>query len=116
MNLNEQIVALMRELLASFPPILQIQMVAEILKEEVPTIRARIRRNAFPITVRQETGGRQYVLMVDLVRFICTGETQPQPVARPVRIPRNPLGLNGKRKRGAPTKAERVALELAERA
>ncbi len=116
MNINDQIVALMRELLASYPPILQIQMVAEILKEEVPTIRARVRRGAFPVTVRQEAGGRQYVLMVDLVRFICTGETQQQPATRPIRIPRNPLGLNGKRNRGAPTKAERVAREIAERA
>lgn len=109
MNFNEQIIALMRELLVSFPPILQIPMVAEILKEEVPTIRARIRRGSFPITVRQEAGGRQYVLLVDLVRFLCTGETQPQPVERPVRVPRNPLGLNGKRPRGRPTKSEQFA-------
>lgn len=108
MNLNDQIVALMRELLASYPPILQIQMVAEILKEEVPTIRARIRRGSFPITVRQELGGRQYVLLIDLVRFLCTGEPQPQPASRPVRPPRNPLGLNGKRHRGRPTKAEQM--------
>lgn len=116
MHQYEALAALMRELLASYPPILQIPMVAQILKEEVPTIRARVRRGAFPVTVRQEAGGRQYVLMVDLVRFICTGETQPQPATRPIRIPRNPLGLNGKGKRGAPTKAERIAREIAERA
>lgn len=110
MNQLEAMVALMRELFASYPPILSIQMVAEILKLEVPAVRARIRRKAFPITVRQEEGGPQYVLLSDLVRFSITGERQ-QPVDRPVRPSRNPLGLNGKRQRGAPTKAERIARE-----
>lgn len=108
MNQLEYIAALMRERFATHPPILQIPSVAEILMEEVPTIRARIRRGAFPVTVRQEPGGRQYVLLVDLVRFFCTGESQPQSVARPIRLPRNPLGLNNKRQRGRPTKAEQM--------
>ena len=51
---------------------------------------------------------RQYVLLVDLVRFFCTGESQQQLLARPIRLPRNPLGLNGKRHRGRPTKAEQM--------
>lgn len=104
MNQLEAMAALLRELFASYPPILSIQMVAEILELEVPAVRARIRRKAFPITVRQEEGGPQYVLLADLVRFSITGERQ-QPVDRPVRSSRNPLGLNGKRQRGAPTKA-----------
>lgn len=106
MNQHETIASLMRERFAAHPPILQIPSVAEILQEEIPTIRARIRRGAFPVTVRQEPGGRQYVLLTDLVRFLCTGETQPQPAARQIRLPRNQLGLNGKRQRGRPTKAE----------
>jgi hypothetical protein len=106
MNISNDIAALMRELFTNYPPILQIPMVAAILKEEVPTIRARIRRGSFQMTVRQDPGGRQYVLLVDLVRFSCTGETQPQPVMRAVRQPRNPFGLNGKRQRGRPEKAE----------
>ncbi len=113
MNLVDNIAALMRERFAAYPPILKIPQVAEALMEDVPTIRARIRRGTFQITVRQEDGNPQYVLLADLVRFLCTGEVQPQPTARPIRKPRNPHGLNGKRKRGAPTKAERVARELA---
>lgn len=112
MNLIENIAALMRERFAAYPPILQIPMVAEILKEEVPTIRARIRRGSFQVTVRQEPGGRQYILLVDLVRFLCTGEAQPQPAARPRCFPRNPQGLNGTRQRGRPTKAEQLARGL----
>ena len=108
MNPSIDIATLMRELFATYPPILYIPMVAEILKEDVPTVRARIRRGAFQMTVRQDPGGRQYVLLVDLVRFVCTGETQPQPVVRPIRQPRNPLGLNGKRRLGRPTNAEQV--------
>lgn len=101
MNICNDIAALMRELFSTYPPILAIPTVAAILQEEVPTIRARIRRGSFQMTVRQDPGGRQYVLLVDLVRFVCTGETQPQPVMRAVRQPRNPFGLNGKRGRPA---------------
>ena len=108
MNFQNEIAALMRERFANYPPILQIQKVAEILEEEIPTVRARIRRGSFQVTVRQEIGGRQYVLLVDLVRFLCTGETQPQFNDRPERVPRNPLGLNGKRSRGRPTKIEQT--------
>lgn len=114
MNQLEAMAALLRELFASYPPILSIQMVAEILKLEVPAVRARIRRKAFPITVRQEEGGPQYVLLSDIVRFSITGEHQQQPVDRPIRPSRNPLGLNGKRQRGAPTKAERIARKNSE--
>lgn len=116
MNFQNEIAALMRELFASYPPILQIPTVAAILKEEVATIRARIQRGSFPITVRKEDGGRQYVLLVDLIRFSCTGEIQPQPEMRSAYKVRNPLGINGKRQRGAPTKAERVARDLTEKA
>lgn len=105
----EAMATLMRELFASYPPLLSIQMVAKILRQEVPAVRARIRRKAFPITVRQDDGGPQYVLLVDLVRFSITGERQEQPTTRPIRLPRNPLGLNGKRSRGRPTKAEQIA-------
>ena len=114
MNQHESIASLMRERFAAHPPILQIPSVAEILQEEVPTIRAQIRRGAFPITVRQEPRGRQYVLLVDLVRFFCTGESQQQPLARPIRLPRNPLGLNGKRHRGRPTKSEQLQNQQAQ--
>ena len=112
MNQLEAMAALMRELFASYPPLLSIPMVAEILRLEVAAVRARIRRNAFPISVRQELGGSQYVLLADLVRFAITGEKQ-QAIERPIRLARNPLGLNGNRRRGAPTKAERVARDLA---
>lgn len=58
--------AYLRELSLTYPPVLSIKMVADILKENVPTIRARIRRGSFPVPVRQETGGRQYVLLAEL--------------------------------------------------
>ncbi len=112
MSQLEAMAALMRELFASYPPLLSIPMVAEILQQEVPAVRARIRRHSFPITVRQEDGGAQYVLLVDLVRFSITGERQEQPTTRPIRLPRNPNGLNGKRSRGRPTKTEQVARGL----
>jgi hypothetical protein len=108
MNQLDSIAVLMRERLAAYPPILSIQLIAEILDEEVPTIRARIRRSSFPITVRQEIGGRQYVLLIDLVNFLCTGEPQSQPISRPVRLPRNHLGLNGKRRPGRPKKVAQL--------
>lgn len=112
MNIFNDIAALMRELFSIYPPILPIPMVAAILQEEVPTIRARIRRGSFQMTVRQDPGGRQYVLLVDLVRFVCTGETQPQPVMRAVRQPRNPFGANGNRKRGRPARAEQQSTQM----
>lgn len=112
MNFQNELAALMRERFSTYPPILQIPLVAEIFGEDVPTIRARIRRGSFQVSVRQQPGGRQYVLLVDLVRFFSTGEIQPQPEIRPPHKVRNPLGINGKHKRGAPTKAERVARAL----
>lgn len=106
MHFQNEISVLLRELLKNYPPLLTIPMVAAILKEEVATIRARIRRGAFPICVRQEPAGRQYVLLADLVRFLIDGEVQPQPATRQVRLPRNPLGNGGKRKPGRPRNAE----------
>jgi len=111
MHLIENIAALLRERFAKYPPILKIPQVAEILNEDVPTVRARIRRGSFPITVRQEEGGHQYVLLSDLVLFSVTGKRQLQLENRPARMVRNQQGINGKRKRGAPKKAERVARE-----
>jgi len=111
MSLIENIAALLRERFAKYPPILPIPMLSEILQEQVPTIRARIRRGSFPITIRQEAGGPQYVLLSDLIFFLVTGERQPQLENRPARMVRNQQGINGKRKRGAPKKAERVARE-----
>lgn len=109
MKINDDIeVALLRELYASYPPILQIKAVAEILREDVPTIRARIRRGSFPVAVRKETGGRQYVLLADLVRFLSSGEIQTQPSTRLARVTQNSASLNGSRPRGRPPKAAQL--------
>ena len=112
MNVNDEIAAFIRERYAAYPPTLEIPLVAKIFQKDVPTIRARIQRDAFPITIRQEDGGPQYVLLSDLIRFEITGERQPQLATRCKRKPRNPLGLNGKRHRGRPTKAEQLAHQL----
>jgi len=108
MNQLEYMAMLMRERFATFPPMLKIPQVAEALMEDVPTIRARIRRKKFQITVRHEDGHPQYVLLADLVRFLCDGEIQPQPEKRLVRKPRNPLGISGKKRPGRPTKSEQL--------
>lgn len=100
--------AFLRELYGTYPPILQIKAVAEILQEAVPTIRAQIRRGSFPIAVRQEPGGRQYVLLTDLVRFISTGEYQAQPTIRISRSSKNINISNESRRPGRPTKAEQM--------
>lgn len=112
MSFFDVMFALMRDLLTQYPPILQIRMVSTILKQEVATTRAQIKRGSFAVRVRQEPGGRQYVLMTDLAKFLVDGEVQSQPSVRQVRLPRNPLGINGKRKRGRPKNAER---EIAKR-
>ena len=93
--------AYLRELSITYPPVLQIKMVAEILKEDVPTIRARIRRGSFPIPVRQETGGRQYVLLTELVHFVCTGEISPQQNTLTAR-------KTTSKRRGRPYKADQI--------
>ncbi len=93
--------AYLRELSITYPPVLQIKMVAEILKEDVPTIRARIRRGSFPIPVRQETGGRQYVLLTELVHFVCTGEISPQQNTLTAR-------KTASKRRGRPCKADQI--------
>ena len=90
------------------PPILSIRQTADFLKSETPTIRQQIRRGVFPIAVRQLEGGRQHVLLADLVKYLADGLPQPQPpITR--RKARNPFGRHGKRGRGRPTNAERVA-------
>ncbi len=94
--------AYLRELSLTYPPVLQIKMVAEILKEDVPTIRARIRRGSFPIPVRQEIGGRQYVLLAELVHFVCTGEICPQQNTLTT------IKKTASKRKGRPYKADRI--------
>lgn len=102
MSTHDHEFAYLCELNQKYPPVLSVKMVAEILKEDVPTVRARIRRGSFPIPVRQETGGRQYVLLAELVHFVFTGPTQPQhdifcAIDRPA-----------PRRRGRPSKADQI--------
>lgn len=105
---NDIDVAYLHDRFDDYPLILQIKTVAKIFDEDVPTIRARIRRGSFQVAVRQDPGGRQYVLLADLVRFFVYGEIQAQPAMRAVRSPRNPCGINGTRPRGRPTKKEQL--------
>jgi hypothetical protein len=107
-NSNDIEVALLRDLSTRYPFVLQIKTVAEILQEDVPTIRARIRRGSFQVAVRQEPGGRQYVLLVDLVHFIVSGDVQLQPKSRPSFLARNQNGINGTRSRGRPPKSDQL--------
>ena len=46
---------------------LTIPQAAIVLKEKLPSIRAQISRNTFPVTVRRIKGGSQYVMLSDLL-------------------------------------------------
>ncbi|MBU1213640.1 MAG: hypothetical protein KKA63_00230 [Gammaproteobacteria bacterium] len=112
-NINEEIAAFMRERYAGYPPRIEIPLLSKHFKKNVHAIRAQIRNLVFPITIRHDEGGRQHVLLSDLIRYELTGEKQPQLETRHKPKPRNPLGLNGgARRRGAPTKSERIARKI----
>ncbi|PRC92735.1 hypothetical protein S2091_2465 [Solimicrobium silvestre] len=106
MQILEYIDAIIRDRLSCCPAVLKISDLEPIFGDEVPTIRARIRRGSFPVTVRQEDGGRQYVLLADVIRFLATGERQPQ-VIPGMRTTATSAPKAGRR--GRPTKAEQVA-------
>lgn len=67
---------LLRDLREQYSLILSVADVAEILKENCPAVRARIRRGTFPVRVLQTPGNPQHVLLVDLIKFLVTGESQ----------------------------------------
>ena len=92
----------------ALPPILSVKILADFLGKKVETVRQQIRRNVFPIRVNQIDGGEQYVTLNDLIKFLEDGQPQSQPPLVK-RAARNPYGRHGKRGRGRPTNAERVA-------
>ncbi len=57
-------------------------------------------------TSEPKTMAQQFVLIVDLVRFVCTEETQLQPIMHADRQSLNPFCLSGKRKYGRLAKSE----------
>ncbi|WP_394672142.1 hypothetical protein [Limnobacter sp.] len=87
---------------SEYPPVLNIKQVADILRENEPTIRAQILRKVFPIRVRKEPGLGLHVLLIDLVHYITTGKRQ-------VPIPDERIRKMGGKRRGRPTKAEEIA-------
>ena len=66
----------LREVSSKYPSVLNIKMVAEILGEKCPAVRARIRRGTFQIPVQKNPGNLQHVLLVDMLKYLATGESR----------------------------------------
>lgn len=92
---------LIKEYFEKYPPILKIEQVSEILRENSKTTRDRIRRGTFPVRVIKEPGSRFQVMLVDLLAYISTGKRQ-------VPLPKELREKAGFKKRGRPTKAEQI--------
>lgn len=97
---------LLAALLARFddlPPRLSIPLLAELLKENEPAVRAQIDRNQFPMTLHRQP--YMHVMLADFLRWYQTGETQPQLDD----LEKQSLIVIKKRGRGRPSNAERAA-------
>lgn len=108
----ENVMILFREYLSKYPPVLEISDIATIFQKKLPTIRARIRRGVFPVPVRHDPGGRQYVLLVDLIGFLLTGEDKYKDTDtdkdQPVMKTANTQIKLEKKRRGRPTKRDQL--------
>ena len=93
---------LLKDYFEKYPPILTVDEVSKILKENSQTTRDRIRRGTFPVRVIKEPGSRFQIMLIDLVEYITTGKRQ-------VPLPRELRDRAGGKKRGRPTKAEQIA-------
>jgi hypothetical protein len=103
---QNQIRPLLVELLRQYPPVLDLEQGAQILKyPTVNSIRLAFCRGRLPVRLRS-VGGRYVFFLSDIAEFLETGEPQAQ-----VLRPRPPTP--GKRS-GRPTKAEQVARRQAE--
>lgn len=91
---------------ANLPPTLDIASYAKFNEEKVGTVYQQIRRNVFPVAVRQRPDGKLFILLADALKFWEDGTPQEQP-ARIPRAGRNPFGKHGKP--GRPSKAESAA-------
>ena len=101
-NEKIELTSLVNFYFSEYPPVLTIKQVAEILRENEPTIRAQILRKVFPIRVCKEPGLGLHVLLIDLINYITTGKRQvPSPAER--------IKKMGGKKRGRPTKQEEIA-------
>lgn len=102
MSESIELYAVIKDYFEKYPPVLKIEQVSEILRENSQTTRDRIRRGTFPVKVIKEPGSRFQVMLVDLIEYITTGKRQ-------IPLPRELREKSGYRKRGRPTKAEQIA-------
>jgi hypothetical protein len=104
----ENFIDFFNQYLSKYPPVLEISDIATIFQKKLPTIRARIRRGVFPVPVRHDPGGRQYVLLVDLIGFLLTGEDKDRDTDQdqPVMKTANTQIKLEKKRRGRPTKRD----------
>lgn len=93
---------LIKDYFEKYPPILTVDEVSKILKENSQTTRDRIRRGTFPVRVIKEPGSRFQIMLIDLVEYITTGRRQ-------VALPKELREKAGGKRRGRPTKAEQIA-------
>lgn len=108
---HNQISPLLAELLRQYPPVLDLEQGAQILKyPTVNSVRLAFCRGRLPIRLRS-VGGRYVFFLSDIAEFLETGEPQAQ-ILRP-RPPSAPTSGSGKRS-GRPTKAEQIARRQAE--
>ena len=94
--------SVVRDFFEKYPPVLKIEQVSEILRENSQTTRDRIRRGTFPVRVIKEVGSRHQVLLIDLLDYLTSGKRQ-------IPLPRELREKAGFKKRGRPTKAEQLA-------
>lgn len=102
MSESIELYAVIKDYFEKYPPVLKIEQVSEILRENSQTTRDRIRRGTFPVKVIKEPGSRFQVMLIDLVAFLTTGKRQ-------VPLPRELREKAGGKRRGRPTKAEQLA-------
>lgn len=107
MPIGDEIEKKITDQLTRLPLKLSVREAAEVLGEKVGTAHTKINRGTFPITIHQIEGAQRFVLLADLAKFLTDGLPQPQPELIK-RAARNPLGFNGKKKRGRPSHATRA--------
>ncbi|MBY0577908.1 MAG: hypothetical protein K2P57_02570 [Burkholderiales bacterium] len=100
---------LLAELLKQYPPVLDLEQGAQILKyPTVNSVRLAFCRGRLPVRLRS-IGGRYVFFLSDIVEFLETGQPQEQ-ILKPHPTPAPTAG----KRPGRPTKAQQIARRQAE--